>query len=180
MSRLNGESISAKEKAEILRAVFDKHGELTAALVVLESNPENPDGVARRLANCIGWNRTDEEAAFRWRMDQARVTIRSVEPELIQLGVMTIAAPYYVHSPLVSPGKQGYVPLLSLKTHEEAAEDALRSEMTQAVSALERAFGIAEALKMEEEASEIVAALAALGRSPMMQAEVAESATAQA
>lgn len=174
------ERVSAREKAEILAAIATKHGELTPTLVVRESDLRNTDGIAHRLAWCVGWDRSDEEAAQRWREDQARVVIRSVEPELIRLGVLTISAPHYVHDPTASPGEQGYVRLMSLKSKDEVAADALRSAVTQAVSALERAFGIAEALALDGEAAEILAALAALGRSPMAQAaDVAESATVQ-
>lgn len=158
--------ISAKEKALILKAVHDKHGELTPDLVVKESNPANPRGVARRLADLIGWADDDATAAKKYRVECARSVIRASEPLLIQLGVLTIKAPYFVHDPMKSPGKQGYTPLLHIKTEEEAAGDLMQAEISSAVSALERAYGIAMALGLEEDAADIFAALSALGRAP--------------
>jgi len=169
--------VSAREKAVILKAVADKHGSLAAALVVRESDPANPGGVARSLAGVVGWGKPDAEAATLWREDQARAVIRSVTPELIQLGVFEVKAPFYVHDPAAG-AKAGYVPLASLKSGKEMAEDALQSEVERAVSALERAYSIALALEQETEGAAIFGALAALGRAPAIPAEVGESASA--
>jgi hypothetical protein len=157
--------INARQKALILKAVADKHGVLTAELVVRESDPGNAEGIAHALAAAVGWNRPDEEAARRWREDQARAVIRSVEPELIQMGVVELRAPFYVSDPAKGAGQQGYVRLMSLKTEEEVAEDAMQAEIRRAVAALERAYTVAVALQREESAG-IFAALAALGRAP--------------
>lgn len=73
-------SVGAKEKALLLKAVADKHGILTAEFVVQEANPANAKGVAHRLAECVGWSKPDSEAAHRWRLDQARMTIRAATP----------------------------------------------------------------------------------------------------
>lgn len=162
--------ISAREKALILKEVADKHGELTPELVVRESDPSS-DGVARRLAMLIGWGDDDAAAAKKWRIECARTVIRSAEPELIDLGVIQIKAPYYVHDP-AKVGKQGYVPLLSMKTEQQAAEDLLRAEITAAVGALERAYSIAVGLGMESETAEIQGALAVLGRAPAAVQEI--------
>jgi len=159
--------VSARQKALILKAVADKHGGvLSPDLVVRESDPSNLEGVAHRLGPAIGWDRPDVEAARKWREEQARVVIRSVTPELIQLGVIEIRAPYYVHDPRAAAGQQGYVPLMSLKSSEEVAEDAMRTEIDRAVSSLERAYSMAVALDLASEAASIFGALAALGRAP--------------
>src|SRR5262245_32044459 len=168
--------ISAKEKALILKAVADKYdGELTPDLVVKEANPKNTKGVARRLADLIGWSDDDATAAKKWRIECARTVIRAVEPELIDLGVIQIKAPYYVHDPNKPPGKQGYVPLLAMKTEQQAAEELMQTEINAAVAALERAYNIATALGLEAETAELLGALSVLGRSPAVaQQEVPE------
>lgn len=173
------ESISASEKALILASIAEKYGQLTAELVVREADPSNKDGIAHRLSKCVGWNTDDATAATRWRTDQARAVIRSVEPELIQLGVFQIAAPFYVRDPTRAPGEQGYVRLLSIKSNEEVAADALDAEIRRAVSALERAYSVAVALTREEDASMIFGALAALGRAPAGIPAAGEGASAQ-
>jgi len=155
--------ISAKEKALILKAVYDKHGELTPDFVVRESNPKNRQGIAHRLADLVGWGDDDATAARKWRIECARSVIRSAEPLLVDLGVIQIKAPYYVRDPMKDPGKQGYAKLLSIKTEEEAAGDLMQAEITSAVSSLERAHNIAVALGLEQDAADIGAALAALG-----------------
>lgn len=170
----NADRISAREKAFILKAVAAKHGELTPDLVVAESDPSNRDGVALRLAGLVGWNDTDAEAASKWRVECARSVIRSAEPQLIKLGIVTLKAPYYVHDPLKGPGEQGYVPLLRVKSEREAAEDLLRSEINSAVASMERAYNIAAGLGMMLEAAELFNALASLGRSPSQLPETAE------
>lgn len=166
LSNADTSRITSREKALLLKAVADKHGELTAELVVREADPKNEEGIAHPLAGLVGWEVEDEHAALRWRMDQARAVIRSVEPELIQLGVFQLKAPYYVHDPAKPRNEQGYVPLLTIKSHEDVAADALQAETERAVSALERAFSIAQALGLQESASELLAALGALGRAP--------------
>jgi len=160
-------AVSARDKAVILKAVVDKHGILTPDLVVQEANPANAEGVAHRLAESVGWNKTDSEAAHKWRLDQARATIRAAAPLLIELGVMTLSAPHYVRNPMLAPREQGYVELASLRTQEEIAEDVLQNEIARAVGCLERAYVIAETLGKAEDAANLMAALAALGRAPV-------------
>jgi len=134
--------------------------------VVEEANPSNPAGIAHALAAVIGWTQDDASAAYRWRLDQARVCIRSVEPELVRLGVFQVAAPFYVRDPAKGPKDQGYVPLMSLKTSEEVAADTLEAEIRRAVGALERAYSVAVALGREEDAAMLHGALAIMGRAP--------------
>lgn len=165
MSRSN---VSAREKALILKAVSEKHGKLTATLVVRESDPRNTEGVAKKLSKHVGWHLQDADAAQKYREDCARAVIRSSEPELILLGVMTIESPYYVHDPTKEPGEQGYVPLAQIKTHAEVAEDTMRAERLRAVSLLRRAYAIAQALELEGDAADMLAALGALGASPVV------------
>lgn len=171
-------AVSARDKALILARVAEKAGGLTASAVVKESDPKNRKGVAHELAGLVGWGLDDPSAARRWREDQARAVIRSCEPELIQLGILRISAPHYVRDPAKGPREQGYVGLMSVKSEREVAEDIYQSELAQAEGALSRALSIAEALDLEEEAAECLAALAAIGRSPA--APVAESAAAAA
>lgn len=159
--------ISAKEKAVVLARVAEKHGgDLTPDLVVQESNPANPDGVARELAPLVEWHLTDSEAAAKRRADCARAVIRSCEPELIQLGVLRIEAPYYVHDPSKPPGEQGYRRLLSFKSEREVAEDVLAAERRRAVGALQRMYAVASGLDLEQEAADSLAALSVLGEVP--------------
>jgi len=173
-------AISARDKAIILKAVADKHGILTPDLVVREANPANSEGVAHRLAESVGWNKTDEVAAYKWRLDQARATIRAATPLLIELGVMTLSAPHYVRNPMLAPREQGYVELASLRTQEAIAEDVLQSEIARAVGCLERAYVIAEALGKAEDAANLMAALAALGRAPLSPGTAAAESVARA
>lgn len=160
-------SVSAREKALLLKTVAEKHGGvLRPDDVVREADPDNKEGIAHRLASLVGWNTSEPEAAHRWRVDQARLVIRSCEPELIQMGVMTIRAPHYVRDPQREPREQGYAELLSIKTREEVAADLLVSEIDRAVAGLERAYSIATALGREQEIADLAASLAALGRAP--------------
>lgn len=162
-----GNRITARAKALILVQVAAKHeGRLTAELVVQEADPRNEAGVAHALAGLVGWHEDDAKAALRWREDQARAVIRSAEPELIQLGILTISAPYFIHDPRQPPGEAGYVRTLSIKTEAEAAEDAFRAEIERAVSALERSYSIAVALSLGDDTAGVFNALAALGRAP--------------
>lgn len=173
------ESISAAEKALILASIAEKYGQLTAELVVREADPNNKAGIAHRLAKCVGWHVEDATAATKWRTDQARAVIRSVEPELIQLGVFQIAAPFYVKDPARAPGEQGYVRLLSIKSNEEVAADALEAEIRRAVSALDRGYSVAVALGREDDAAMLFNALAVLGRAPAGAPVTGEGASAQ-
>lgn len=162
------ELVSAKEKALICKAVNDKHGRLTPELVVQESDPRNEDGVARELAGLIEWNDDDAVVAHRRRVDCARAVIRSVEPVLIRLGVIEISAPYYVHDETMAPGRQGYVPVLSIKSEREVAEDTIDAELERAIASLRRAYSVAVALGIEDKAAMALEALGELGRSQRM------------
>jgi len=167
-------AVSSRDKALILARVAEKAGWLTASAVVRESDPSNPEGVARELAALVGWHLDDPTAAERYREDQARAVIRSCEPELIQLGVIEIRAPHYVRDPTKGPREQGYIGLLAVKDEREIAEDAYQDALKQAEGALNRAYTIAEALGLEAEAAECFAALAAIGRAPARVAEDTE------
>jgi len=153
--------VTMEEKLKALKQVVEKHGELTADLVIKEANPRNRRGVAHALASLIEWD--DAKAAHQHRVYLARQIIAGVRPVLIERGVLQpIRAPHYVRDPEKSAREQGYRELLAVKTREEAIADVMATEIGRAASALERALSIALELEREEDAGRIRSALTAL------------------
>lgn len=156
--------VSLEDKLKALQQIVEKHGDLTAELLVKESNPRNRRGVAHALAPLIEWD--DSKAAHQHRVYLARRIISSARPVLVERGGLRVRAPYYVRDPEKPSGQQGYRDVLAIKTHEEQIADVMAAEIARAGSLLERALAIALELDRGEDVEHIRSALKALN--PLM------------
>ena len=97
----------------------------------------------------------DSAAAHQFRLDQARTLIRNVKVEMSS-STQTIIAPYYVRDPRVGSDEQGYCATMEIKSDADVATDALRYEFDRAISLLERAVTIADALGLGAQVQELL------------------------
>jgi hypothetical protein len=132
-----------------------------------------PEDVVRRasdpthpLHGSFEWN--DGAAAKHWRLDQARMLIRSVrivihpreEAPVQQLRL----APAFVRDPGKGTDQQGYVPIVTLRTDLEKARDVLANEMSRVEAALNRALAVASVLNLQDELADLLERVTAFGR----------------
>ncbi len=116
-------------------------GKLTPASVVSDaSDPASP------LHSCFEWD--DSVAAHKYRLEQARVLIRSVKCVSV-IDHRRISAVAYVHDP-TTPDKAGYVKTESLSERERAVA-AINLEFERVASSLRRCKSIAAVLELESE-----------------------------
>lgn len=133
---------------ELERIAATNDGVLTPDAVVKAAEPEESP-----LHDRFEWD--DSVAAHQYRIEQARTLIRSVRV-VVTSESRKIETVYYVRNPQAEREEQGYVSLQTLRSDDELARDALRSEFFRAEAVLERAKSLAAALDMQDEVEEIL------------------------
>ena len=126
------------------------NGRLTPLAVVLDA--EDP---ASPLHDHFEWS--DEKAAAKYRLEQARSLIRSVRVEET-VHRQTVSVIAYVHDPS-SHNEQGYIPVVSLIGDKEQARRVLEVEFSRVVSVLQRSHDIARTLGLEEELLDLLSSV---------------------
>lgn len=124
-----------------------KNGRVTPEQVVAAArDPANP------LHEEFEWD--DSVAAHQWRLDQARAIIRSVR---VTIEVQDIKVPVisYVRDP--EADGQGYRSVVSLRTEEEIARQALASELNRVASSASRAREVALGLGLTDQVEQQLA-----------------------
>lgn len=91
---------------------------------------------------------SDQKAARKWRLEQARTLIEKVEYEFSTNGGVRKTS-YFVRDPSVSSRSQGYVSIPTLKSDKDLAHEALVDAFSMARSYLERANELSSALKFK-------------------------------
>ncbi len=143
------------EIAAVLSEIATQHGgRLTPDLVVKAARDK--DSVLHRY---FEWR--DPHAAHAHRLDQARKLIQSVRVEII-VEQLSYRVPGYVRDPDAEESQQGYVTFRSLQRNEAMARDALAAEFSRALSALRRAWDMADALGLREEIEELTTSIETL------------------
>lgn len=97
----------------------------------------------------------NDEAAKRWRAEQARALIRSVKIEVI-VEERAIVVPRYVHDPDAPSG--GYVATASIAPASDKAVRVMHDELQRVLGALERARAVAATLGLSDVVERTIAA----------------------
>lgn len=95
----------------------------------LAEDPSNP------MHECFTWN--NDEAAHRYRLDQARDLISSFEIT-VNINRVEIDIQQFVHDPSKDENEQGYVPISSIKSESDQARELMRRELLVAKAHLDR------------------------------------------
>lgn len=95
-----------------------------------------------------------KEAAAQYWLAQARTLIRTVQIE-ITTETKIVSTVRYVRDPSADKREQGYVDVLALRSEEDLAREALLEEFGRARAMMDRAIGLAEALGLTAEVSDI-------------------------
>jgi hypothetical protein len=103
-------------------------------------DPESP------LHDCFEWD--DAKAAAAYRIDQARVLIRSIEI-VVTTDTTIVRAPCYVRDPEMAGDEQGYIATKVLRNEKDLAREALVLEFARVAHLLRRARNLAKALAVE-------------------------------
>lgn len=104
------------------------------------------------------------EAAMKWRLEEARTIIRSVRYIEGPSDIRVLGAPNYVHDPTIPGNQQGYVSVDTLRTDPERARQSLQVELQRVESALTRAQGLAAIIGLDDEVDRFLVRLAKLRR----------------
>jgi hypothetical protein len=141
---------------EINRIAALNDGRLTPEQVVeTASDPDNP------LHRLFDWN--DSTAAHKYRLDQARALIRSVEVR-ITIETRTITSVAYVRDPALGADEAGYRSVVKVRDDADEARDAVVCEFQRAASALRRAKVLAEVLGLGDEVQCLMEGIGAVQR----------------
>jgi hypothetical protein len=129
-------------------------GRLTPdAVVEAAADPDSP------LHCHFTWD--DEEAAALYRVEQARMLIRSVRVDL-KIGQAVVRTVAYVRDPQVDRAEQGYIAVDVLKQDQDLAREAVANEFIRAGAALRRAKLVAASLELPDDIDELAARTDAL------------------
>lgn len=143
--------MNGKAREDAIRerlAKLARAGRLTPDQVVADARkPTSP------LHDEFEWD--DSKAAQKYRLEQARGLIASVEVQ-IQTTSRIVTSVAYVRDPRLSGREQGYVSTVTLRDEKDVARDALRNEAARAHAYLERVRSLAVALGLEGEVEEIM------------------------
>lgn len=135
--------------AELTRLAAENNGLLTPDNVI-----DAAQNAASPLHNWFEWD--DDAAAHMYRVEQARHLIRSVRVD-VTTSHHTVRVPAFVHDPECERGEQGYISIRGLAHDEDKARDVVCAEFSRALSALNRARALAEALGIEDQIDEVSA-----------------------
>ena len=155
--------MSKLKKPKVTRSVaaaiksLERAGKLTAhAVVDAARDAKSP------LHGYFEWD--DSKAAEQYRLDQARVLIRTVQVRITIGQDEYIKVPQYVRDPEMPPSEQGYVSLPEIKDDPLASRAALYAELTRIEGLLTRAEKIAEACGLKAEIVKVQTRVKALRR----------------
>lgn len=144
--------MKTKEEREAIREELERiagknGGLLTPDDVVASARQKNSI-----LHGMFEWD--EKKAAHAYRVDQARVLIRSVTVVITteKTNVSTVA---YVRDPDIEADEQGYVSTVSLIGDTERCRAALVAEFSRAAAALRRARELAVAFGMDGEVTAV-------------------------
>ncbi len=134
-----------------LKQLENERGELTPQSVVERAH--DPESL---LHEYFTWD--DQEAAYKWRLEQARRLIRSVRLQIneTQTNIRSVA---YVRDPSKPDKETGYVSTASIRTDKERAREAVKAEIDRAISCMSRAYEVAHAVGMANEIDSLRAEL---------------------
>jgi len=135
--------------AELTRLAAENDGRLTPDNVV-----DAAQNAASPLHSWFEWD--DDAAAHMYRVEQARHLIRSVRVN-VTTSHHTVRVPAFVHDPECERGEQGYIAIRGLANDEDKARDVVIAEFARALSALNRARAVAEALGIKDQVDEMSA-----------------------
>lgn len=144
-------SLTAKKRAAIKQRLAElerEHGKLTASQVLNDAMQKNSP-----LHDQFEWD--DSTAAHKHRLEQARTLIRSIRVVSTTTQV-TKPVPVYVRDPGARAADQGYKSTVRLKSHKQAARDALLEAIGQARAHVLRAQKVAAALDLDTDVAEIL------------------------
>lgn len=122
-----------------LAALEDEHGCLTPEAVVHYAAGHTDSA----LHEMFDWD--DQDAAHKWRIEQARELIRSYRV-VMQVEEREYKVPVYLRDPRAPGDKQGYVALRVVKCDDDLQRQVIQAELGRALAALERAEAVAVAL----------------------------------
>ena len=135
--------------AELTRLAAENNGLLTPDHVVdAARNNASP------LHRWFQWN--NDAAAHMYRVEQARHLIRSVRVD-VTTSHHTVRVPAFVCDPECERGEQGYIAIRGLANDADKARDVVVAEFARALSALNRARAVAEALGIEDQVDAVSA-----------------------
>ena len=130
----------------LARITKRNHGVLTPDAVLEDAQKEDSP-----LHDQFTWD--DSEAAHQWRLEQARTLIRSVRVE-VQTESRTVSTVRYVRHPEAGR-EQGYADVMTIRTREDLAREALRRELAAAKALFDRCESLADAFDMHDDVTEL-------------------------
>ena len=130
----------------------EKQEQINAALLALRHRGRlTPDEVVRAarpasspLHDSFEWD--DSKAGARWRQEQARILIRSVEIRTTTSEGESVVQKVFVRDPLKDEAEQGYVSIDQLKKEPASAREAVHLEFVRAEACMTRAETLAAVL----------------------------------
>ena len=135
--------VSSKVVRDELLKLQDRKGRITPQAVVDEaSDPKHP------LHKLFEWD--DSAAARKYRLDQARELIRSVEV-VIHTESHEIEVVAYVRDPKAQARDQGYVATMTARSNPASAKAIMLCELQRIEDLALRASGLSEAFGLESD-----------------------------
>lgn len=130
-----------REEVRARLAALARSGKLTAEEVVEDARRETSP-----LHDLFEWD--DAEAAQRWRVEQARVLIRSVRVE-VEVRDVKVSVPAYVRDVRAEPGEQGYRAVAQVRDDRALAKETLLYEFERCLAGVERVRHLASFFRLE-------------------------------
>lgn len=136
-------ALSRDSVAHELTEIAAQHGGLLLpADVVAEAR-----SVASPLHHYFEWD--DSVAAEAYRLDQARVLIRSVRV-VVNYDTLKLVVPAWVKDQTRVQSAPGYIETVSLRSDADRARDTVKAEIERAEWSLQRAEGVAALLGQQD------------------------------
>lgn len=120
-------------------ALMDENGRLRPEAVVEDA--ENPDSPLHR---CFTWE--NGEAAYRWRLHEARMLIRASYTVVVEQQAVPIKTRAYVSLKSARVARSGYTPIRRVLSEPELHAELLRNALED-LEAMERRYGHLRELK---------------------------------
>jgi hypothetical protein len=130
-----------------IKQLEDREGRITPDVVLKDAEKSSSP-----LHDYFEWN--DTKAAHAYRVDQARMLIRSVEV-IIKTETISIRSVGYVRDPEAQANEQGYRSVSKLRSEKGLAHEALTAEFIRIAGALRRAKDLAAAFDLENEIGDL-------------------------
>jgi|SRR4051812_17304928 hypothetical protein len=120
-------------------ALMDENGRLRPEAVLEDAeNPESP------LHGCFTWD--DGEAAYRWRLNEARMLIRTSYTVVVEQQAVPIKTRAFVSLKSARTARTGYTPIRRVLSEPELHAELLRNALED-LEAMERRYGHLRELK---------------------------------